>query len=112
MEHSVGIDVSLELSSLCVLDAAGKVVRGPDLEDEHQRMTPRSVLRSVKALQGPAVGGAELTSLPDPGAAIPLVGKFAAAAVVRLAASPRQGKPRRPRGVVVVVHYRAEVVAG
>ncbi len=27
MEHHVGIDVSLELSSLCVLDAAGKVVR-------------------------------------------------------------------------------------
>ena len=26
MEHSVGIDVSLELSSLCVLDATGKIV--------------------------------------------------------------------------------------
>jgi len=27
MEHHVGIDVSLELSSLCVLDAAGKAIR-------------------------------------------------------------------------------------
>jgi transposase len=27
MEHHVGIDVSLELSSLCVLDATGKVIR-------------------------------------------------------------------------------------
>ena len=27
MEHHVGIDVSLQLSSLCVLDAANKVVR-------------------------------------------------------------------------------------
>ena len=27
MEHYVGIDVSLELSSLCVLDVAGKVIR-------------------------------------------------------------------------------------
>ncbi len=27
MEHHVGIDVSLQLSSLCVLNADGKVVR-------------------------------------------------------------------------------------
>jgi hypothetical protein len=27
MEHHVGINVSLELSSLCVLDASGKVIR-------------------------------------------------------------------------------------
>ncbi len=27
MEHHVGIDVSLELSSLCVLDATEKVIR-------------------------------------------------------------------------------------
>jgi transposase len=27
MEHHVGIAVSLELSSLCVLDATGKVIR-------------------------------------------------------------------------------------
>ena len=27
MEHHVGIDVSLELSSLCVLDETGKVIR-------------------------------------------------------------------------------------
>jgi transposase len=27
MDHYVGIDVSLELSSLCVLDASGQIVR-------------------------------------------------------------------------------------
>ena len=27
MEHYVGIDVSLELSSVCVVDAKGKIVR-------------------------------------------------------------------------------------
>jgi hypothetical protein len=37
MEHHVGIDVSLELSSLCVLDAAGKVIREAKVgSGEHQ----------------------------------------------------------------------------
>ena len=27
MDHYVGIDVSLELSSVCILDATGKIVR-------------------------------------------------------------------------------------
>ncbi|MBV9776448.1 MAG: IS110 family transposase [Acetobacteraceae bacterium] len=34
MEHHVGIDVSLELSSLCVLDAAGRVVREAKVASE------------------------------------------------------------------------------
>ena len=29
MEHYAGIDVSLELSSVCVVDAKGKIVRKP-----------------------------------------------------------------------------------
>jgi transposase len=38
MEHSVGIDVSLELSSLCVLDAAGKVVREAKVASEPEAL--------------------------------------------------------------------------
>jgi transposase len=33
MEHYAGIDVSLELSSVCVVDAKGKIVKGS--EDQH-----------------------------------------------------------------------------
>ena len=38
MEHHVGIDVSLELSSLCVLDAAGKVVREAKVPSEPEAL--------------------------------------------------------------------------
>jgi hypothetical protein len=34
MEHHVGIDVSLEWSSLCVLDAAGKAIREAKVASE------------------------------------------------------------------------------
>ncbi len=34
MEHHVGIDVSLELSSLCVFDATGKVIREAKVASE------------------------------------------------------------------------------
>ncbi len=37
MEHYVGIDVSLELSSLCVLDVAGKVIREAKVASEPER---------------------------------------------------------------------------
>jgi transposase len=38
MEHHVGIDVSLELSSLCVLDAAGRVVREAKVASEPEAL--------------------------------------------------------------------------
>ena len=38
MEHHVGIDVSLELSSLCVLDAAGKVIREAKVSSEPEAL--------------------------------------------------------------------------
>ncbi len=38
MEHHVGIDVSLELSSLCVLDAARKVVREAKVASEPEAL--------------------------------------------------------------------------
>ena len=38
MEHHVGIDVSLQLSSLCVLDAAGKVVREAKVASEPEAL--------------------------------------------------------------------------
>ena len=34
MEHYIGIDVSLELSSVCVLDATGKVIREAKVASE------------------------------------------------------------------------------
>src|SRR4051812_26112970 len=38
MDHYVGIDVSLELSSLCVLDATGRIVREAKLASEPQAL--------------------------------------------------------------------------
>ncbi len=38
MEHYVGIDVSLELSSVCVVDAAGKVVREAKVRSEPEAL--------------------------------------------------------------------------
>src|SRR3712207_4602770 len=38
MEHYVGIDVSLELSSVCVMDAAGKVVREAKVRSEPEAL--------------------------------------------------------------------------
>jgi len=38
MEHHVGIDVSLELSSLCVLDATGKVIREAKVSSEPEAL--------------------------------------------------------------------------
>ena len=38
MEHRVGIDVSLELSSLCVLDATGKVIREAKVASEPEAL--------------------------------------------------------------------------
>jgi transposase len=45
MEHYVGIDVSLELSSVCVLDAAGKVVRETKVLSEPETLV--AVLREL-----------------------------------------------------------------
>ena len=38
MEHHVGIDVSLELSSLCVLDSAGKAIRETKVASEPEAL--------------------------------------------------------------------------
>lgn len=38
MEHHVGIDTSPELSSLCVLDAAGKVIREAQVASEPEAL--------------------------------------------------------------------------
>jgi transposase len=45
MDHHVGIDVSLELSSLCVLDAGGKVVREAKVASE-----PEALVAFVRGL--------------------------------------------------------------
>ena len=45
MDHHVGIDVSLELSSLCVLDAGGKVVREAKVASE-----PKALVAFVRGL--------------------------------------------------------------
>ena len=41
MEHYAGIDVSLELSSVCIVDAKGKIVR-------ETKVTERSRMRSSR----------------------------------------------------------------
>ena len=38
MEHYVGIDVSLELSSLCVLDASGEIIREAKVASEPEAL--------------------------------------------------------------------------
>ena len=38
MEHHLGIDVSLELSSLCVLDPAGKPIREAKVPSEPEAL--------------------------------------------------------------------------
>ena len=48
MEHHVGIDVSLELSSLCVLDAAGKAVRETKVASE-----PEALVAFLRGLERP-----------------------------------------------------------
>ena len=50
MEHHVGIDVSLEMSSVCVLDAAGKVVREAKLASE-----PEALVAFLRGLGLPIV---------------------------------------------------------
>jgi transposase len=45
MRHYAGIDVSLELSSVCVLDEAGKVVREAKVPSE-----PEALVRFLKGL--------------------------------------------------------------
>jgi transposase len=39
MDHYVGIDVSLELSSVCIVDAAGKIVREAKVASEPEALT-------------------------------------------------------------------------
>ena len=48
MEHHVGIDVSLDLSSVCVLDAAGKVVREAKVASE-----PEALVAFLRGLELP-----------------------------------------------------------
>jgi hypothetical protein len=45
MEHYIGIDVSLELSSLCVLDASGKVIREVKVASE-----PKALVAFLRGL--------------------------------------------------------------
>src|SRR4028119_1519213 len=40
MDHYVGIDVSLELSSVCILDAAGQIVKEAKVASQPEALTP------------------------------------------------------------------------
>ena len=50
MEHYVGIDVSLELSSLCVLDVTGKVIREAKVASEPEALV--AFLRGLNLVIG------------------------------------------------------------
>ena len=50
MEHYVGIDVSLELSSLCVLDVTGKVIREAKVASEPEALV--AFLRGLDVVIG------------------------------------------------------------
>jgi hypothetical protein len=50
MDHHVGIDVSLELSSVCVLDATGKVIREGKVASE-----PEALVGFLRGLDLPIV---------------------------------------------------------
>ncbi len=39
MDYYVGIDVSLELSSVCILDAAGRIVKEAKVASEPEALT-------------------------------------------------------------------------
>jgi transposase len=39
MEHYVGIDVSLERSSVCVVDATGRIVREAQVASEREALS-------------------------------------------------------------------------
>ncbi len=41
MEHYAGIDVSLELSSVCVVDATGRIVREAKVASEPEALSRR-----------------------------------------------------------------------
>ncbi len=45
MSHYVGIDVSLEVSSVCVVDGSGKIVREGKIVSEPLRSEPREMPR-------------------------------------------------------------------
>ena len=48
MEHYVGIDISLELSSVCVVDGRGKIVKEAKVASEPEaRFCPRSAAENA-----------------------------------------------------------------
>ena len=48
MEHYAGIDVSLDRSSVCVIDATGRIVREAKVPSEPDVKAERSLLRSAE----------------------------------------------------------------
>jgi hypothetical protein len=60
MEHYVGIDVSLELSSLCVVDATGRMIREIKVRSEPE------VLAAFLSCLGVSVTRAGLEAGPLP----------------------------------------------
>ena len=59
MEHYAGIDVSLEQSSVCVVDETGRIVREAKIAERARGIGP--VLAAARRWRSPGLG-----SKPDP----------------------------------------------
>jgi hypothetical protein len=56
MEHYAGIDVSLESASLCVVDAAGRIVREAKAASEPEVLIDAKAEQGTKVLKTPKSG--------------------------------------------------------
>ena len=58
MEHYAGIDVSLELSSVCVVDAQGKIVREAKVASEPKALLAFFASRQISLREYAGTAGA------------------------------------------------------
>jgi hypothetical protein len=80
MEHYAGIDVSLELSSVCVVDAQGKIVKEAKVASELRMLLTHRQLLQSKAI---AIENDLRATLRNFGLKVGMVGKVKFEARIR-----------------------------